>query len=293
MTQILVIGSEGQLGNEIQKLSKDIQEASFVFTSLETLDVTDSNKLDETVRNTNYDYIINCTAYTAVDKAEEDQNLAYEINAQALEVIGLASKAINAKVIHVSTDYVFDGCNHKPYIESDTTAPQSVYGKTKLKGEQLLMEKNHNSIVIRTSWLYSSHGNNFVKTMIKLGQERDELGIIFDQIGSPTYAGDLAKSIIHMVKSDIAQSIPFIAGIYHYSNEGVASWYDFARTIHKKKGIQCALKPIESKEYPTPAPRPHYSVMNKGKIKKAYQLTIPHWEDSLEHCLAELDIKQN
>ena len=288
MKQILVIGSEGQLGREIKSKYKKVNNTSFSFTSIENLDVTDSQKLTTTIKEKKYDYIINCTAYTAVDKAETEPQLAQKINADALKSIGLAANEINAKVIHVSTDYVFNGTKHQPYSESDETSPSSVYGQTKLDGERYLLEYNPNSIIIRTSWLYSVHGNNFVKTMIRLGKERDELGVIYDQIGTPTYAGDLADAILDIIDHDIKKTIQFKPGTYHYSNEGVASWYDFTLAIHREMDLICKVNPIETKDYPTPAPRPHYSVLNKSKIKKAYQLEIPYWLDSLRKCIAEL-----
>ncbi len=288
MKQVLIIGSEGQLGIEIKERCKKLPELQFTFTSLETLDVTNTEDLTKTIQAKDYSYIINCTAYTAVDKAESEKELAGKINSTAVEKIGEAANAIEAKVIHVSTDYVFDGRNHLPYKEDVVTAPQSVYGETKLNGEKLLFERHPDSIVIRTSWLYSAHGNNFVKTMIRLGQEREELGVIFDQVGTPTYAGDLADAILHIVESDRNQTIPFVPGIYHYSNEGVASWYDFTLAILEKMNISCRVKPIETKDYPTPAPRPHYSVLNKAKIKATYQLDIPYWRDSLDACLSNI-----
>jgi dTDP-4-dehydrorhamnose reductase len=288
MKQILVIGSEGQLGLEIKNKHSELKNAEFSFTSLKTLDVTDSLKLTETIKQKNYSYIINCTAYTAVDKAEDEQELAHKINAEALKNIAQSANQIKAKVIHVSTDYVFDGTNHQPYIETDNTAPTSMYGKTKLEGEISLLNNNEDSVIIRTSWLYSMHGNNFVKTMIRLGKERADLAEIYDQIGTPTYAGDLAEVFLQIIKHDMNNTILFKPGIYHYSNEGVASWYDFTLAIHREMGLICNVKPIETKDYPTPAPRPNYSVLNKSKIKKAYQIEIPYWLDSLKKCLAEL-----
>ncbi len=283
--QILVIGSEGQLGQEIKSLHTSLVQTEFTFTNFESLDVTNSAKLTKTITDKNFNYIINCTAYTAVDKAEEDSDLAFKINSNALAVIGDAAAKTGAKVIHISTDYVFDGKTHSPYTENDPTSPQSVYGASKLAGEQKLLKTNPASIIIRTSWLYSTYGNNFVKTMIRLGNERDELGIIFDQIGTPTYAGDLAETILHIIKADIDNTTPFVPGIYHYSNEGVASWYDFTLAIHHEKGITCNVKPIETKDYASPAPRPAYSVLNKGKIKDVYNINIPYWLDSLKKCL--------
>nr|WP_319397890.1 dTDP-4-dehydrorhamnose reductase [uncultured Carboxylicivirga sp.] len=288
MKKILVIGSEGQLGNEIKSLYTQITEAEFTFTTLDTLDVTDNDALINQIKADSYDYIINCTAYTAVDKAESDQELADKINHLALKTIGEVSASIGAKVVHVSTDYVFDGTHFKPYNEDEPTSPNSVYGKTKLQGEIALNNANPESIIIRTSWLYSTHGNNFVKTMLKLGAERDELNVIFDQVGTPTYAADLAKIILHIIKKDITFEIPFQRGVYHYSNEGVCSWYDFTKAIHEIANITCNVKPIESKDYPTAAPRPHYSVLNKTKIKTIYKVDIPYWKDSLKECLSQI-----
>ncbi|MBK3518455.1 dTDP-4-dehydrorhamnose reductase [Carboxylicivirga marina] len=285
MKEILIIGSEGQLGLEIKKQCKVLNKVNFTFTSLQSLDVTNTQQLVDTIKSKNFDYIVNCTAYTAVDKAEEEVELATKINTSALATIGQSANEIGAKVIHVSTDYVFDGSNHRPYVETDTTNPNSVYGSTKLNGERALLSHNKESMVIRTSWLYSIHGNNFVKTMIRLGNERDELGVIFDQVGTPTYAGDLADIILHIVDADISKVTTFEPGIYHYSNEGVASWYDFTLAIHQKMNISCRVNPIETKDYPTPAPRPHYSVLNKAKIKQVYNVSIPYWKDSLDKCL--------
>ncbi|WP_430815077.1 dTDP-4-dehydrorhamnose reductase [Carboxylicivirga sp. RSCT41] len=288
MKQVLVIGSEGQLGTEIKDRCTKLSDLQFTFTSLETLDVTDTQELTATIRSKAYSYIVNCTAYTAVDKAESEQELARKINTVAVEKIGEAAKSIGAKVIHVSTDYVFDGKNHFPYKEEAQTSAQSVYGETKLEGEKRLLNANPDSVIIRTSWLYSAHGNNFVKTMIRLGLERDELGVIYDQIGTPTYAGDLADAILHIIESDYKLQFPFTAGIYHYSNEGVASWYDFTLAILEKMNISCKVKAIETKDYPTPAPRPHYSVLNKSKIKAVYNIEIPYWRDSLDVCLSKM-----
>lgn len=288
VADILVIGSEGQLGQDVKKIHDSLKDCRFHFTTIDSLDVTNQEAIKETIVGKKYDYIVNCTAYTAVDKAEEEKKLGDKINHLALKTIGEASNAINSKVIHISTDYVFDGKQHRPYVEIDDTCPNSVYGKTKLLGEQALINANPNSIIIRTSWLYSIFGNNFVKTMIRLGKEREELGVIFDQIGTPTFSNDLAKVILHIISCDINKNIPFASGIYHYSNEGVCSWYDFTIAIHELCDIPCNVKPIETKDYPTTAPRPHYSVLNKNKIKSQYKIQIPHWKDSLKKCIKEL-----
>lgn len=289
MKNVLVIGSEGQLGNEIKCLSSEFDNIDFIFTTIEELDITDTKRLEATIRQEAFDYIINCTAYTAVDKAESETELANAINHLALQTIGKSAFEQKSKVIHVSTDYVFDGQNHKPYTEEDKPSPNSVYGKTKLDGEKALMMNNPESIIIRTSWLYSSFGHNFVKTMLQLGKNKDELNVIFDQIGTPTYAKDLAEVILEIIQKDINLSIPFNKGIYHYSNEGVCSWYDFTKAIHELSAINCSVHPIETKDYPTDAPRPQYSVMNKAKIKTIYKINIPHWRESLQECLSRIN----
>lgn len=281
MLNILVTGSRGQLGSEIRKLSKKYSY-NFLFTYKEALDIGNKEAIATFVQKNNIDTIINCAAYTAVDKAEKEEIMADKINHQSVKYLAEISKEKSIKLIHISTDYVFDGENFKPYIESDTTNPKSVYGQTKLDGENVIKKINpKNSIIIRTSWVYSSFGANFVKTMLKLGKERDSLGVIFDQVGTPTYARDLAKTILDTIPKLNNQEVE----IYHYSNEGVASWYDFAKEIMTIAKIECSIKPIESKEYPTPAKRPYYSLLNKAKIKKEFNIVIPHWKDSLEDCL--------
>ena len=213
----------------------------------------------------------------------------YSNNEYGTEVVMNFAKEQNIKkIIYYSTVSAY-GYEAVPCDETGPLLPDNEYGKSKLAGEEQLLSNNPQSIVLRTSWLYSEYGANFVKTMIRLGKERDELGVIYDQVGTPTYAGDLAETILHIIKTDIDSSIPFIAGIYHYSNEGVASWYDFTLAIHREKSISCRIKPIESKEFPTPAPRPKYSVLNKGKIKKQYSVEIPYWLDSLKKCLSNMD----
>lgn len=282
MIQVLVTGANGQLGNEFRILAKD-SNLSFIFTDVAELDITNSSAISLFLTQNKIDYIINCAAYTAVDKAETDIELATLINSKAPELLAIESKKRNIKFIHVSTDYVFDGKNYKPYIETDIVSPQSVYGNTKLQGELNALRENSNTIIIRTSWLYSSFGNNFVKTMIRLGNEKDSLGVIFDQVGTPTYAKDLAQTILTIISSD------FIPGIYHYSNEGACSWFDFAKEIHDLTKINCNVNPIETKDYPTPASRPHYSILNKSKIKNTYNIQIPHWKESLKKCIEKLE----
>lgn len=286
MLNILVTGANGQLGSEIQALSP-FYSYTFYFTCKDQLDITKQEALENYVEKNSIDTIINCAAYTAVDKAENEEALADQINHQAVKHLAMIAKEKNIKLIHISTDYVFDGLNYKPYLETDRTNPQGVYGKTKRDGENALLRvKLPNSIIIRTSWVYSSHGANFVKTMLKLGRERESLGVIFDQVGTPTYARDLAQTIL-----DILPKINTIqTEIYHYSNEGVLSWYDFAKEIMKMAQLTCNVNSIETKEYPTPAQRPHYSLLNKSKIKKDFGINIPYWKESLEHCLKKIGI---
>lgn len=281
MFNILVTGSNGQLGSEIQELSSHYPY-TFYFTRKDDLDITNEKAIEEFIIKNNITAIINCAAYTAVDKAESETDLANKINHQAVFYLASIAKEKNLKLIHISTDYVFDGTNCKPYLETDSTNPQSVYGKTKLDGEKALQIMNPtNSIIIRTSWVYSSYGNNFVKTMLRLGRERESLGVIYDQVGSPTYAKDLAKTIL-----DILPNINNTqTEIYNYSNEGVCSWYDFAKEIMNLAKLTCKINPIETSQYPTPAQRPHYSLLNKSKIKNDYNIDIPYWKDSLEYCL--------
>lgn len=277
---ILVTGSNGQLGNEIRVSSATFRVFNYIFTDVAELDICNKTALESFVVENEVDAIINCAAYTAVDKAEDDVELCYKINRDAVRNIAEVALAHKLKVIHVSTDYVFDGTSHFPLTEDMPTAALGVYGKSKLAGENELMAICPDSVIIRTSWLYSSFGGNFVKTMIKLGTDRDALNVIFDQVGTPTYAADLAEAILNVLSAE-----KFVSGIYHYSNEGVCSWYDFTKKIHKLAGVNCHVKPIETKDYPTRTPRPHYSVLNKSKIKTTYGIEIPYWEDSLERCI--------
>ncbi len=273
----LVIGSAGQLGNELKLRLGDKAE----YMDVMELDITNSEKVKEIVTPDKYDAIINCAAYTAVDKAEDDK-----IMARAINVHGPKSLALTGiPLIHISTDYVFSGKGHKPYVETDEVNPETVYGITKQKGEKAIMLNAKTAVIIRTSWLYSEFGNNFVKTMQKLGHQKDNLNIIFDQIGTPTYAGDLAQAIIDILPQIKEGS----KEIYHYSNEGVCSWYDFAKAIMDMSKIDCELTPIESKDFPTKAVRPFYSVLNKTKIKNDFGLKIRHWREALSECITKID----
>lgn len=273
--KILITGAKGQLGSELSKIIPDA-----VLADKEELDITNLEAVKQFVNNNKIDTIVNCVAYTAVDKAEEDEENAYKVN-----VLGAENLAkTNCKLIHISTDYVFDGKNCKPYIEDDKTGPLSVYGKTKLESENVVLKNNKQAIVIRTAWLYSTYGNNFVKTMLRLGKEKESLNVVFDQVGTPTYAKDLAE----MIKAIIPNINEETAGIYHFSNEGVCSWYDFATEIMSLSNLNCKVKPILSIEYPTKATRPHYSVLNKNKIKKTFNVEIRHWKEALMECLKEI-----
>lgn len=284
MNNILVTGSNGQLGSEIKELSSSY-EGNYFFTCKDDLDITNKEAVKSFIEKNSINVIINCAAYTAVDKAEEDEVNADKINRKAVKKLALIAKEKNIKLIHISTDYVFDGKNYRPYNEAYQTNPQSVYGKTKLEGELEMIKINpKDSIIIRTSWVYSSYGNNFVKTMLRLGREKEELGVIFDQIGTPTYARDLTKAILDIIPKIQNSKL----NIYHYSNEGALSWYDFAKEILKMAKIDCKINPIETYQYPTPATRPHYSLLNKSKIKNKFNITIPFWKDSLDICLREL-----
>ncbi|MGL1902326.1 MAG: dTDP-4-dehydrorhamnose reductase [Fibrobacterales bacterium] len=286
MKRILVTGSNGQLGSEIQALASNY-DVKLILTDVSQLDITDPNTIELFLHNqSKIDICINCAAYTAVDKAEENRELADKINHIGPKNLAKAAKIHGFKLIQVSTDFVFDGTQAHPYKESDVVNPISVYGKTKYDGEQAVLLENSDSIIIRTSWLYSAFGNNFVKTMMKLGTEREKIGIVYDQVGSPTYARDLAECILGLI--DNIKKIENISGTFHYSNEGVASWYDFTCAIHEYAEIECTVSPIEAKNYPLPAPRPHFSVMDKSKLKTEFGVSIPHWRESLRECISLL-----
>ena len=280
---ILVTGCNGQLGNEMQLLEKENPQHTYFNTDVQELDITNQEAIESFVEEHQIDGIVNCAAYTAVDKAEENEALCQLLNAEAPAYLAHAMGKRGGWMIQISTDYVFDGTNHTPYTEDEDTCPNSVYGKTKLVGELNVQKLCEQSMIIRTAWLYSTFGNNFVKTMIRLGKERQELGVIFDQIGTPTYAHDLATAIFAAINKGIN------AGVYHFSNEGVISWYDLTKAIHRIAGITtCHVRPLHTSEYPTPAARPHYSVLDKTKIKQTYGIEIPYWEESLELCVRQL-----
>ena len=286
--KVLITGANGQLGSEIRKSSNSFPDLSFVFTDLNELDITNPAAVEAILAKEKPQWLINCAAYTAVDKAETEEETAWLINAVAPAILAEKSRAIGCRFVHISTDYVFDGKNYLPYVEEDEVCPTSVYGHTKLEGELISVTNNPETLVIRTSWLYSSFGNNFVKSMIRLGKERDQLSVIFDQIGTPTYAGDLAMAILEIIQKTESGVYAFVPGTYHYSNEGVCSWYDFALAIHQMYGISCQVAAIESKDYPSPVARPPYSVLNKSKIKNIFGIVIPYWRTSLEKCILEI-----
>lgn len=289
---ILITGSNGQLGSEIRDLKKHYSHFDFFFKDLPDLDICNYNHLKEFVIGNNIKAVINCAAYTAVDKAEENKEIAFKVNAEGVSNLVKVLESYNGKLIHISTDYVFNGANFIPYQEEDTVNPIGVYGHSKREGELALLNSSIEGVIIRTSWLYSIYGVNFVKTMIRLGEEKKRLNVIFDQIGSPTYAGDLADACLEIL-SNAKSRIDSNGKVYHFSNEGVASWYDFARIIMKLCNIDCQVFPIETKDYPTLAKRPHYSVLNKTKIKNDFNISIPYWRDSLEKCIIKLNAKNN
>ena len=277
---ILITGCNGQLGNEMQLLEKENPQHTYFNTDVAELDITSQEAIEQFVTENRIDGIVNCAAYTAVDKAEDNQELCRLLNATAPGYLAKAIEKREGWMIQISTDYVFDGTNHRPYVETDSVCPDSTYGRTKLEGEQEVAANCTRTMIIRTAWLYSTFGNNFVKTMIRLGREKPELGVIFDQIGTPTYARDLAVAIFAAVNQGV------VPGIYHFSNEGVISWYDFTKAIHRIAGITaCHVRPLHTAEYPTPANRPHYSVLDKTKIKQTYGIEIPYWEESLRSCI--------
>jgi dTDP-4-dehydrorhamnose reductase len=286
---ILVTGSTGQLGQSIQSINADHFEYEFIFVNRQQLDLSNEKSIAGFFEHNTFDIVVNCAAHTAVDKAESEPELANQINHLAVQQLAHIVKRHRAKLIHISTDYVFSGKGYRPYSETDEVSPDGVYGTTKFQGEQAIQQTlKTNAVIIRTSWVYSEYGNNFVKTMLKLGEDRDSLNVIFDQVGTPTYAKDLAKAIMSIIQSQAFNQADFKTNVVHFSNEGVCSWYDFAKTIFELTNIQCIVNPIETKDYRTPAERPYYSVLNKAKIKRTYNLAIPYWKDGIKQCLTAL-----
>ena len=292
--RILIAGKNGQLGKSIHKLVANTEQTNdFVFVGREELDLSGADNIISYFNQNNFDIIVNCAAHTVVDKAEEEAVLANQINHLAVEQLAQIAKTQQAKLIHVSTDYVFDGESDKPYAETDETNPINVYGKTKLAGEKALQEiMPTNAIIIRTSWVYSEYGNNFVKTMLRLGKERDELNVVSDQIGSPTYATDLANAILDTMQNKAFKEVGQETQVYHYSNMGEISWYEFAKEIFELSGIQCSVSPITTEQYPTPAKRPKNTLMNKDKISHRFDIDILDWSKSLESCITILKEQQ-
>ena len=281
--KILITGAHGQLGSALSSLLQSTPY-NVVCTDYDSLDITNSEAVESFIGEGKFDYIVNCAAYTQVDRAEEDADNADLLNHIAVANIANAALNCGGRVIHISTDYVFDGIHFVPYVECDEPAPSSVYGSSKLAGERDLFDIAPDSIVVRTAWLYSATGNNFVKTMLRLGKEKDSIRVVYDQIGSPTYAPDLASAILTIIESET-----WVPGVYHFTNEGVISWYDFTKAIFRISGVHCEVSPILSSEYKTLAVRPHYSVLDKSKIKSVFGVNIPYWEDSLQLCIKLLN----
>ena len=282
---VLITGANGQLGNELRIALQGNAELTPLFTDVQEMDITSKEGVEAVFNQHPIDFVVNCAAYTAVDAAEDNEPLCRRINADAVEILAQAAKHHGAKMIHVSTDYVFNGSACRPYTEECPTSPNSVYGRTKLEGEQRLAAVLDDAVIIRTAWLYSPFGKNFVKTMLTLGRTKPTLSVIFDQVGTPTYAKDLANAII-----TVLTSAQWHGGVYHFSNEGVISWYDFTKAIHRLAGISsCCVMPCTTEEYPTKATRPHYSVLDKSKFKTTFQVAIPYWEDSLKECIERIE----
>lgn len=279
----LITGANGQLGTELHEILEREFPGQTLYTDVQELDLTNAKAVDSYVANNEITHIVNCAAYTAVDRAEEEKMLCAAVNTDAVKNLAMAADANGAKIIHISTDYVFDGTNHRPYRESDKVNPISQYGTTKRKGETLLLALAPQAIIIRTAWLYSAHGKNFVKTMLRLADSQPEIEVVCDQIGTPTFARDLARAVVKVL-----QSHQWVPGIYHFTDEGAASWYDFAKAIFRIAGKDVKVTPIPTEDYPTPASRPSYSILDRTRIKATYGIEIPHWEEALADCLRQL-----
>lgn len=279
----LITGANGQLGTELHEILEREFPGQTLYTDVQELDLTNAKAVDSYVANNEITHIVNCAAYTAVDRAEEEKMLCAAVNTDAVKNLAMAADANGAKIIHISTDYVFDGTNHRPYRESDKVNPISQYGTTKRKGETLLLALAPQAIIIRTAWLYSAHGKNFVKTMLRLADSQPEIKVVCDQIGTPTFARDLARAVVKVL-----QSHQWVPGIYHFTDEGAASWYDFAKAIFRIAGKDVKVTPIPTEDYPTPASRPSYSILDRTRIKATYGIEIPHWEEALADCLRQL-----
>lgn len=280
MKTILVTGANGQVGSELKYWSLKFNMFQYVFADRTALDIADKQQVQDLFAKHKFDYVINCAAYTAVDKAESEKEIAFAINKNAAGYIAEACNNTGAKLVHISTDFIFDGTASSPLKETDTAKPLGVYGASKWEGEEAVLSALPSALIIRTSWVYSTYGNNFVKTILRLCRERDSLNVIYDQVGTPTYARDLAYFILEILAEE-----KYTAGVYNYSNEGVCSWYDFAIAIRDFAGLKTNISPIETHQYPTPAARPKYSVLNKAKVKATFGITIPYWRDSLYQCV--------
>ena len=286
--RVLITGSNGQLGSEIKDLASDYENLECVFTDLSELDICDKDAVNKFIIDKHINTVINCAAYTSVDQAERNPKIAKQLNAKAVLNLVNALEKVNGKLVHISTDYVFDGNHSRPYKESDPVNPISVYGETKRAGELVVLNSFIDALVIRTSWMYSAYKDNFVKLMLRLGNEKESLKVIFDQKGTPTYAKDLAKICLDILSDENSTCISKKGSLYNYSNEGVTSWYDFAITIMKISNTECKIIPIETKDYPTQAKRPMYSVLDKSKIKSDFKISIPLWKDSLANCIKKI-----
>ena len=283
MKKIIVIGSKGQLGNEFQELEKQYQSFQFFFYDVEEMDIVNKDLVEKGISEVKPDYLINCAAYTAVDKAETEKEIAFAINSEAVRNIATACSSNGVKFIHISTDYVFDGEASEPYKEESIVNPSNIYGESKLRGEQEAVKGNADVIIVRTAWVYSIYGSNFVKTMLRLMRSKPEISVVADQYGSPTYAHDLAEVIMNIISSG-----KWVPGIYHYTNDGIISWFDFASEIKKLSELSCTINPITTEEYPTPAKRPQYSVLDKTKIQQTFGVKLKDWKDSLQQCLNKM-----
>jgi dTDP-4-dehydrorhamnose reductase len=287
--KVLITGSKGQLGSEIKELASDYENLEFVFKDLPELDICDAETLTTIISDQHINAVINCAGYTAVDQAEENSEIAEQVNVKGVLNLVNALEKVDGKLIHISTDYVFDGNHSQPYKESDPVSPVGVYGETKRAGELAVLNSSIDAIVIRSSWLYSKYGNNFVKTMLRLGNEKKSIQVVSDQKGTPTYAKDLAKMCLDILSDASSTNLSKKGSLYHYSDEGVTSWYNFATVIMEIGNIDCKVIPIETKDYPTQARRPMYSVLDKSKIKSDFKVTIPHWRDSLANCIKKIN----